>query len=92
MVSSVASPTNPIFLLQSMSGNGCSNNGASDIDEALYSRQLYVLGHDAMRRMASSDILIAGLGGLGVEVRARQLANDGLQGRSLLAWVAWKQR
>lgn len=57
----------------SMSGNGCSNsvgpnNGAADIDEALYSRQLYVLGHDAMRRMASSDVLIAGLGGLGVEV------------------------
>ena len=39
----------------------------SDIDEGLYSRQLYVLGHDAMRRMAKSDILISGLGGLGVE-------------------------
>jgi len=24
---------------------------AMDIDEGLYSRQLYVLGHDAMRRM-----------------------------------------
>lgn len=40
----------------------------SDIDEGLYSRQLYVLGHDAMRRMATSDVLICGLGGLGVEV------------------------
>lgn len=40
----------------------------ADIDEGLYSRQLYVLGHDAMRRMASSDVLISGLGGLGVEV------------------------
>lgn len=40
----------------------------SDIDEGLYSRQLYVLGHDAMRRMANSDVLICGLGGLGVEV------------------------
>ncbi|XP_058810207.1 ubiquitin-like modifier-activating enzyme 1 [Phymastichus coffea] len=40
----------------------------SDIDEGLYSRQLYVLGHDAMRCMASSDVLISGLGGLGVEV------------------------
>lgn len=39
-----------------------------DIDEGLYSRQLYVLGHDAMRRMATSDVLICGLGGLGVEV------------------------
>lgn len=40
----------------------------SDIDEGLYSRQLYVLGHDAMRRMANSDVLISGLGGLGVEI------------------------
>lgn len=40
----------------------------ADIDEGLYSRQLYVLGHDAMRSMASSDVLISGLGGLGVEV------------------------
>lgn len=39
-----------------------------DIDEGLYSRQLYVLGHDAMRRMATSDVLVSGLGGLGVEV------------------------
>lgn len=47
------------------------NNGArveDEIDESLYSRQLYVLGHDAMRRMASSDVLISGLGGLGVEI------------------------
>ncbi|XP_013145647.1 PREDICTED: ubiquitin-like modifier-activating enzyme 1 [Papilio polytes] len=47
------------------------NNGTrveDEIDESLYSRQLYVLGHDAMRRMASSDVLISGLGGLGVEV------------------------
>lgn len=47
------------------------NNGTrveDEIDEALYSRQLYVLGHDAMRRMANSDVLISGLGGLGVEV------------------------
>jgi len=39
-----------------------------EIDEGLYSRQLYVLGHDAMRRMATSSVLISGLGGLGVEV------------------------
>lgn len=45
-----------------------SNHSSDDIDEGLYSRQLYVLGHDAMRRMASSDVLISGLGGLGVEV------------------------
>ena len=42
--------------------------GSNDIDEGLYSRQLYVLGHEAMRRMAASNILISGLKGLGVEV------------------------
>jgi ubiquitin-activating enzyme E1 len=46
--------------------NGGNKNG--EIDEGLYSRQLYVLGHEAMRRMAASDVLISGLGGLGVEV------------------------
>lgn len=39
-----------------------------EIDESLYSRQLYVLGHEAMKRMGSSHVLIAGLGGLGVEI------------------------
>ncbi|XP_044736104.1 ubiquitin-like modifier-activating enzyme 1 isoform X1 [Chrysoperla carnea] len=51
-----------------MANNGSSSKGAQDIDEGLYSRQLYVLGHDAMRRMARSDVLISGLGGLGVEI------------------------
>lgn len=39
-----------------------------DIDESLYSRQLYVLGHEAMKRMSSSHVLIAGMRGLGVEI------------------------
>ena len=38
------------------------------IDEGLYSRQLYVLGHEAMRKMNSTNVLIAGAGGLGVEI------------------------
>ncbi|CAG8578525.1 9383_t:CDS:10 [Funneliformis mosseae] len=38
------------------------------IDEGLYSRQLYVLGHDAMKKMGSSNVLIVGLKGLGVEI------------------------
>ncbi|XP_055329553.1 ubiquitin-like modifier-activating enzyme 1 [Paramacrobiotus metropolitanus] len=38
------------------------------IDEGLYSRQLYVLGHEAMRRMGATSILISGLKGLGVEI------------------------
>ncbi|XP_037956761.1 ubiquitin-like modifier-activating enzyme 1 isoform X2 [Teleopsis dalmanni] len=48
--------------------NAAGNNAGNDIDESLYSRQLYVLGHDAMRRMANSDILLSGLGGLGLEI------------------------
>lgn len=44
------------------------NGTSSGIDEGLYSRQLYVLGHDAMKRMATSSILISGMGGLGVEI------------------------
>ncbi|OHT04303.1 Ubiquitin-like modifier-activating enzyme 1 [Tritrichomonas foetus] len=40
----------------------------TQIDEDLYSRQLFVLGIDAMKRMANSSVLISGLGGLGVEI------------------------
>ncbi|KAF8421221.1 hypothetical protein EV426DRAFT_219385 [Tirmania nivea] len=40
----------------------------NEIDESLYSRQLYVLGHEAMKRMSTSNVLIVGLKGLGVEI------------------------
>lgn len=49
-----------------MNENGNTSNG--DIDEGLYSRQLYVLGHEAMRRMQASNVLICGMGGVGVEI------------------------
>ncbi|XP_032405028.1 LOW QUALITY PROTEIN: ubiquitin-like modifier-activating enzyme 1 [Xiphophorus hellerii] len=39
-----------------------------EIDEGFYSRQLYVLGHEAMRRMGTAEVLIAGMKGLGVEI------------------------
>ncbi|KAM7169853.1 ubiquitin-like modifier-activating enzyme 7 isoform 1-T1 [Macrochelys suwanniensis] len=39
-----------------------------EIDEGLYSRQLYVLGHEAMRRMAKTAVLVSGMKGLGVEI------------------------
>lgn len=55
-------------VFSNMSNNGLSSDAPAEIDESLYSRQLYVLGHDAMRRMATSDVLISGLNGLGVEV------------------------
>ncbi|XP_030373603.1 ubiquitin-like modifier-activating enzyme 1 [Scaptodrosophila lebanonensis] len=51
-----------------MAANNATAAAGGDIDESLYSRQLYVLGHDAMRRMANSDILLSGLGGLGLEI------------------------
>ncbi|THH10090.1 hypothetical protein EW145_g1564 [Phellinidium pouzarii] len=40
----------------------------AQIDEGLYSRQLYVLGHEAMKKMASSNVLIVGVQGLGAEI------------------------
>ncbi|TFK74422.1 ubiquitin activating enzyme [Pluteus cervinus] len=48
------------------------------IDESLYSRQLYVLGHEAMKRMAASDVLIVGMQGLGVEI-AKDIALAGVK-------------
>lgn len=39
-----------------------------EIDEGFYSRQLYVLGHEAMHRMGTANVLIAGMRGLGVEI------------------------
>jgi ubiquitin-activating enzyme E1 len=38
------------------------------VDEKLYSRQLYVMGHEAQRRMMSSKVLLIGMSGLGAEV------------------------
>ncbi|KAJ8047744.1 Ubiquitin-like modifier-activating enzyme 1 [Holothuria leucospilota] len=44
------------------------NGSPGDIDEGLYSRQLYVLGHEAMKRMGLSNVLISGMRGLGIEI------------------------
>ncbi|KAI9844203.1 MAG: E1 ubiquitin-activating protein [Thelocarpon superellum] len=53
-----------------------------NIDESLYSRQLYVLGHEAMKRMGASDVLIIGLKGLGVEI-AKNIALAGVKSLTL---------
>jgi len=45
-----------------------SSTKTPDIDEGLYSRQLYVMGKEAMHQLASAHVLISGLGGLGVEI------------------------
>ncbi|XP_063775996.1 ubiquitin-like modifier-activating enzyme 6 [Pseudophryne corroboree] len=39
-----------------------------EIDDALYSRQRYVLGDTAMQKMAQSHVFLSGMGGLGVEI------------------------
>src|SRR3978361_2290594 len=53
-----------------------------EIDESLYSRQLYVLGHEAMKRMGASNILVVGLKGLGVEI-AKNIALAGVKSLTL---------
>lgn len=52
------------------------------IDESLYSRQLYVLGHDAMKQMSVSNVLIVGLRGLGAEI-AKNVALAGVKSVTL---------
>ncbi|BAP70831.1 ubiquitin-activating enzyme E1 1 [Kluyveromyces marxianus] len=44
------------------------NGTGEEIDESLYSRQLYVLGKEAMLKMQHSNVLIIGLKGLGIEI------------------------
>ena len=39
-----------------------------EIDDSLYSRQRYVLGDQAMKKMATSKVFLSGLGGVGVEI------------------------
>jgi ubiquitin-activating enzyme E1 len=48
-----------------------SKENAGEIDESLYSRQLYVMGREGQARMATSDVLLVGLNGLGVEIGTR---------------------
>jgi len=52
------------------SANGSANGAGQEgeIDESLYSRQLYVLGHEAMKKMAKSAVLVSGMKGLGLEI------------------------
>lgn len=52
------------------------------IDEGLYSRQLYVLGKEAMLKMQQSNVLIIGLKGLGIEI-AKNIALAGVKSLSL---------
>lgn len=53
-----------------------------EIDESLYSRQLYVLGKEAMLKMQNSNVLIIGQRGLGVEI-AKNVALAGVKSLTL---------
>lgn len=55
---------------------------AGTIDESLYSRQLYVLGKEAMLKMQNSNVLMIGLKGLGVEI-AKNIALAGVKSLTL---------
>ncbi|KAI0988785.1 hypothetical protein GJ496_005334 [Pomphorhynchus laevis] len=41
---------------------------SDDIDHGLYSRMLYVIGTDGLKKLASSSVLIYGMDGLGAEI------------------------
>nr|POE51774.1 ubiquitin-activating enzyme e1 1 [Quercus suber] len=71
----IDSPAAQIEQLKDANQNG-------EIDESLYSRQLYVLGHEAMKRMGSSNVLVVGLRGLGVEI-AKNIALAGVKSLTL---------
>ena len=49
------------------------------VDEALYSRQLYVLGREGQAKMSGATVLICGLNGLGAEV-AKNVILAGVKG------------
>lgn len=53
-----------------------------EIDESLYSRQLYVLGKEAMLKMQNSNVLIIGAKGLGIEI-AKNVALAGVKSLAL---------
>ena len=42
----------------------------------------YVLGHEAMRRMQKSNVLISGMGGLGIEI-AKNVVLGGVKGMTI---------
>ena len=59
-------------VMADVAGNGSDavpeGKQGAEIDEGLYSRQLYVMGHEAQRKMGSASVCIIGLRGLGVEI------------------------
>ncbi|KAM0681423.1 E1 ubiquitin-activating protein [Glugoides intestinalis] len=58
------------------------NNEDSLVDEELYSRQLYVMGHEAMHKLMATKVLLIGLDGLGQEI-AKNICLAGIRHVSL---------
>lgn len=52
--------------------------GSSDLDTDLYSRQLYVMGRDAMMQMSTSHVVIFGSDGLATEI-AKNIVLGGIK-------------
>eukprot|EP01132_Coremiostelium_polycephalum_P002838 gene2838-3528_t len=48
--------------------NNNNNDNNNNYDDALYSRQVYALSHDAMKKITSTSVLVIGLDGLGIEI------------------------
>jgi len=71
---------NHIMSSSEAAAGGGGDKNVDEIDEGLYSRQLYVLGHDAMRKMVTTNVLISGVKGLGVEIGKRWPAGKVLPG------------
>ncbi len=67
-----------------MTSHGAADSDADDvdIDEGLYSRQLYVLGRRAMKKLAHADVLISGMNGLGAEI-AKNIILGGVRSAKL---------
>lgn len=57
----------PLAAAASSSSSSAAAANASGVDEGLYSRQLYVFGREAQQKLQQSNVLFAGLRGLGVE-------------------------
>lgn len=56
---------------------------SNQVDEGLYSRQLYVYGHEAQQKLQATNVLLIGLKGLGVEV-AKNIILAGVKSVHLL--------
>eukprot|EP00954_Amorphochlora_amoebiformis_P022125 1351133-Amorphochlora_amoeboformis.AAC.2 len=59
------------------------NKELKDVDEGLYSRQLYVYGAEAQRKMQQTNVLLVGLKGLGVEI-AKNIILSGVRSVGIL--------